>query len=97
CQGFCERRAALLRADDELRDGPPPEGSSMKKCAGLIAVLLLTTVVRPGATAAQGFATVDTPTIEGAHDLILIPANWNGSLFIYAHVYSADEPLLQPF
>src|SRR5262249_2021366 len=46
--------------------------------------------------AAQGLKTVDTPTIKGAHGLILIPQNWNGSLFIYAHGYSADERLLQP-
>jgi Tannase-like family of unknown function (DUF6351) len=67
----------------------------MTKSAGLIATLLLAVIIRPGPAAAQ--FTVDNPTIEGAHDLILIPQNWNGSLFIYAHGYSADERLLQPF
>lgn len=41
--------------------------------------------------------TVDTPTIKGAYDLIVIPENWNGGLFIYAHGYSADARLLKPF
>src|SRR5436190_23091579 len=69
----------------------------MKKWVGLIAVFLLAIVARPATVVAQGSGTVDTPTIEGAHDLILIPANWNGSLFIYAHGYTADERLLEPF
>jgi hypothetical protein len=26
-----------------------------------------------------------------------VPENWNGSLFIYAHGYSADQRLITPF
>jgi len=46
-----------------------------------LAVLLL--LVRPAA--ALTFKTVDTFTVKGAHGLILIPDDWNGGLFIYAH------------
>ena len=58
----------------------------------LVALVLL---VAPAA--AQSFKTVDTFTIEGAHGVIIIPDNWNGSLFIYAHGYTADERFLKPF
>src|SRR5437867_1063805 len=92
----------LMRASIKpLAPGPrpgrwsAPGGSSMKKSAGVLAMLALAAIIRPGSAAAQ--FTVDNPTIEGAHGLILIPQNWNGSLFIYAHGYSADERLLQPF
>jgi len=33
----------------------------------------------------------------GAYGLIIVPPNWNGSLFIYAHGYSADQRLITPF
>ncbi len=39
---------------------------------------------------------VETFTLKGAHGYILIPADWNGSLFIYARGYSADSRILQP-
>ena len=58
-----------------------------------LAVLLL--LVRPAA--ALTFKTVDTFTVKGAHGLILIPDNWNGGLFIYAHGYTADARFLKPF
>ncbi len=61
----------------------------------LALALVFAALVRPAPGGAQGLKT-DTPTIKGAHGLILIPQNWNGSLFIYAHGYSADERLLQP-
>jgi hypothetical protein len=46
--------------------------------------------------AAAQFRTVETVEIGGAYDLIAIPADWNGSLFIYAHGYTADERFLAP-
>src|SRR5262245_5590195 len=60
----------------------------------LALVLLALTTASP---AAAQWATVDTFTIKGAHGLIIVPENWNGSLFIYAHGYSADERILEPF
>jgi hypothetical protein len=58
--------------------------------------LLLATLLAPRFASAQ-FRTVEAPTIKGAYGLIMIPENWNGSLFIYAHGYSADERLTKPF
>jgi pimeloyl-ACP methyl ester carboxylesterase len=46
--------------------------------------------------AAAQWQTVDTFTIKGAHGLIVVPENWNGGLFIYAHGYSADRRLQAP-
>jgi hypothetical protein len=63
----------------------------------LVAVLALWALLFPRALRAQGFETVEATTIKGAHALIIVPKNWNGSLFIYAHGYTADERLLQPF
>ena len=60
-----------------------------------LAVLLLVLVTT--VPAAAQFQTVEPVTIKGAYGLIVIPDNWNGSLFIYAHGYSADNRLLQPF
>ena len=42
------------------------------------------------------FRTVETFTVHGAYGMIVIPANWNGSLFIYAHGYTADKRFLAP-
>lgn len=62
----------------------------------IVASLLLVVLLAAVPAAAQ-WRTVDTFTIKGAHGLIVIPEDWNGSLFIYAHGYSADRRLLQPF
>jgi pimeloyl-ACP methyl ester carboxylesterase len=40
---------------------------------------------------------VETVDIKGAYGMIIVPENWNGGLFIYAHGYSADERLVTPF
>lgn len=40
---------------------------------------------------------VESVEIKGAHGLIIVPENWNGGLFIYAHGYSADQRILVPF
>jgi pimeloyl-ACP methyl ester carboxylesterase len=40
---------------------------------------------------------VETVELKGAYGLVIVPDNWNGSLFIYAHGYSADSRLIQPF
>src|SRR2546428_11242157 len=47
-----------------------------------------------GAAAAQN--TVERVAIKGAQDMIVVPKDWNGGLFIYAHGYSADKRLLAP-
>lgn len=66
------------------------------KASRWIPVLVLAAVLAPRIAAAQ-FQTVESVTIKGAYGLIIIPEDWNGSLFIYAHGYSADNRLLQPF
>lgn len=66
----------------------------VSRCA---TILLLAALLAPRLVGAQGFETVEAVTIKGAHGLIIVPENWNGSLFVYAHGYSADERLLQPF
>ena len=58
----------------------------------LVGVLLA--LVLPCAAGAQ--LQVETVEIDGAYGLIAIPAGWNGSLFIYAHGYTADERFLAP-
>ena len=60
----------------------------------LAPVWLLLLVVSTVAARAE---TVETFTLHGAHGIVMIPDDWNGGLFIYAHGYSADERLLQPF
>ena len=58
----------------------------------LVAALLLTVV-----SAAPGLAqTVERFSIKGAQDAIVVPKDWNGSLFIYAHGYTADKVVLDP-
>lgn len=46
--------------------------------------------------AAADFRTVETFELGGAYDLIAIPDDWNGGLFIYAHGYTADQRFLAP-
>jgi pimeloyl-ACP methyl ester carboxylesterase len=58
----------------------------------LLGVLLAT--VRP---AAAQWETVETFTLKGAHGVIVVPENWNGGLFVYAHGYSADSRIIEPF
>ena len=60
----------------------------------LVIALALLAVAVPGR--AQ-WKTVETVEIKGAHALIIVPENWNGGLFIYAHGYSADRRILAPF
>lgn len=62
--------------------------------ARVVALLALPLLL--AAPAAAQWKTVDTFSIKGAHGVIVIPENWNGGLFVYAHGYSADERLLQP-
>jgi pimeloyl-ACP methyl ester carboxylesterase len=57
---------------------------------------VLTLVLSLAAPAAAQFQTVDTFQIKGAYGMIIVPKNWNGSLFIYAHGYSADKRLVAP-
>jgi poly(3-hydroxybutyrate) depolymerase len=40
--------------------------------------------------------TVEHVSIKGANARIVVPEGWNGSLFIYAHGYTADERILAP-
>jgi pimeloyl-ACP methyl ester carboxylesterase len=61
---------------------------------GFAALLVALTLASP---ALAQWQTVDTVKIKGAYGLIIIPQNWNGGLFIYAHGYSADDRLVAPF
>jgi len=62
----------------------------------LVGLVVLALLLTSGSAHAQ-WQTVDTFTIKGAHGIIIIPENWNGGLFIYAHGYSADERIIEPF
>jgi pimeloyl-ACP methyl ester carboxylesterase len=62
-----------------------------------IVVALLLAVVAASTARAQNFESVETVNLKGAYGVVVIPKDWNGSLFIYAHGYSADERILQPF
>ena len=41
-------------------------------------------------------ATVERVEIKGAHALVTIPDDWNGSLFLYAHGYTSDSRIVGP-
>jgi hypothetical protein len=71
---------------------------SVRWNSALALILLITALMSTPPAAAQAtFQSVETFTIDGAYGTIVIPQNWNGSLFIYAHGYSADSRLLTPF
>jgi len=55
-----------------------------------LAALLLATVTP---AAAQ---TVEHVNLKGANARITVPQNWNGSVFLYAHGYTADPRILAP-
>ncbi len=40
--------------------------------------------------------TVERVAIKGAQGVIIVPKDWNGSLFLYAHGYTADKRILAP-
>jgi hypothetical protein len=40
--------------------------------------------------------TVEVFSIKGAQNAIIMPDQWNGDLFVYAHGYSADKRILAP-
>lgn len=58
-----------------------------------LALALVTVLAAP--SSAQ--LTFETVNLKGAYGLIIIPDDWNGGLFIYAHGYSADQRLVTPF
>ncbi len=60
----------------------------------LAALVLVVGIVVP---ASAQWKTVETIDIKGAYGVIIIPENWNGGLFIYAHGYSADRRIVAPF
>jgi hypothetical protein len=53
--------------------------------------LLLAVAAAPAAA-----QTVERVAIKGAYAEIVVPADWNGSLFLYAHGYTADGRILAP-
>lgn len=59
-------------------------------------LLLLGLFLVPVPAHAQ-WKSVETVDLKGAYGLIIVPENWNGGLFIYAHGYTADERLVAPF
>jgi hypothetical protein len=58
--------------------------------------LRLLIVVLVTSTAAFAAPTIENVTIKGSHARITVPEDWNGSLFIYAHGYTADERIVRP-
>src|SRR5262245_16220233 len=56
---------------------------------------LLALVAVLAATVARA-QTVERVHVKGADVQITVPAAWNGSLFIYAHGYTADRRILGP-
>ena len=57
---------------------------------------LLATILAVGLLAATAHAAVEHVAIKGAQDVIIIPDDWNGSVFFYAHGYTADSRILAP-
>ena len=53
------------------------------RCLAIVIVLLAAAV-----PARAQWKSVEPVEIKGAYGLIIVPENWNGSLFIYAHGYS---------
>lgn len=78
------RTSARSRASSCCRRPP-----AARVRAGALAALLVVAVT----AAAQ---TVEHVEIKGAHALITVPRDWNGSVFLYAHGYTADERILAP-
>ncbi|HJQ83079.1 MAG TPA: DUF6351 family protein [Candidatus Binatia bacterium] len=68
----------------------------MTRIGTLLAAAVLAAALGPVPAAAQ-FETVEAFELKGAQNLIIVPENWNGSLFIYAHGYSADQRIIAPF
>ena len=64
---------------------------------GSFGLALLATLALAGPAAAQHFAVVDAFEAKGAESLIVVPEEWNGGLFIYAHGYSADRRTIVPY
>src|SRR5438128_12509531 len=60
-----------------------------RRAAAVVAFALLS-----GSAAAQN--AVERVAIKGAQDMIVVPKDWNGGLFIYAHGYTADKRILAP-
>lgn len=71
---------------------PPEEIHQMLFRIGLVVIAWLACVV----PASAQWSTIEAPVIKGAPGLIIVPDNWNGSLFIYAHGYTADDRFVQP-
>ena len=62
-------------------------------CLALTFVFMNATVLVPSEASAQG--SVEVVDIRKARSLIVIPDDWNGSSFVYAHGYSADSTAIQ--
>jgi len=63
----------------------------MRTLPGIVIALLVL-----GAMPARAQSTVEPVTLKGAYGAIVMPQNWNGSLFLYAHGYTADKRILHP-
>ena len=62
-----------------------------------LAAGLLVLALRAGVATAQSFTTVDAFEAHGAFGLIIVPSDWNGSLFVYAHGYAPDASAIEPY
>jgi hypothetical protein len=65
------------------------------RCRLALAALCL--VALAGPVTAQSFRVVDAFQEDGAYSLIVVPEEWNGGLFIYAHGYSPDQRTIVPY
>jgi hypothetical protein len=69
----------------------------MRRRVGRQRVLVLLFMLAVLAVAGRaGARTVEVFSIKGAQNAIVIPDDWNGDLFVYAHGYSADKRILAP-
>ncbi len=59
-------------------------------------IRLVTALVLLISVAGVQAQTMERVTIKGAYGIISIPKDWNGSLILYAHGYTADKSILQP-
>ena len=55
-----------------------------------LAAVRVASALLSGSAAAQN--TVERVTLKGAQDMIVVPKDWNGGLFIYAHRYTRWTP-----
>src|SRR5204862_7994269 len=72
-------------------------GGARARLEGAMRIRLLVALVLLAVSAGvAGARTVESVSIKGAYGVIVVPDDWNGGLFLYAHGYSADKTILRP-